>query len=136
MGALLASKQLIIGITSSALLQSKAHSTLIQSYEKRKANVQHFLRIFKPSLQVRCVEIDDPYGPTKDEEDIQALVVSRETRAGGEAVNRVRKENGLSELAMFLIDVISPSEMNIQGEGALKEKKLSSSFIRQWIANR
>ena len=136
MGALLASKQLIIGITSSALLISKAHSTLIQPYGTRERNVKRFLEIFKPRLDVRCVEIDDPYGPTKDEADIQALVVSRETRSGGEAVNKVRRENGLGELVMFLIDVISPSEMNIQSEGDLKAKKLSSSFIRQWIANR
>ncbi len=113
---------------------------------------------------VECdvVEIKDPLGPTGWDVDIQALVVSQETTSGGEYVNRVRKEKGLPRLEMFIIDVIShtleemeredddmtrPETRNTStvrtldltgetDEGRLKDLKMGSTAIRQWIADR
>jgi pantetheine-phosphate adenylyltransferase len=48
--------------------------------------VTDFLKLFKPTLkQYEVVSISDIYGPTGWDDNIQALVVSEETRSGGEA---------------------------------------------------
>jgi pantetheine-phosphate adenylyltransferase len=40
---------------------------------------------FKPSLDYYIVPINDVYGPTATDPNIQALVVSKETASGGKA---------------------------------------------------
>lgn len=70
---------------------------------------------------MEIVEINDPFGPTVTNESITALVVSEETRNGGEAVNKKRLEKGWSELEVFMVEVIE----GVEGE------KLSSTEIRR-----
>jgi hypothetical protein len=53
------------------------------------------------------VEIHDAFGPTATEQDIQALVISDETRSGGTAVNELRRGKGWEELDVWCIEVIS-----------------------------
>ena len=50
-------------------------------------------------------------------------------------VEKIRQEKGLSPLQTFVIDVISPSEWNLDAEDAdaLRKTKMSSTFIREWI---
>ena len=91
------------------------------------------------------VPISDPFGPTGWDPDIQALVVSGETLSGGNAVNKIRKERDLSQLEIFVVDVISSEQGIGEGKGdlsevkdekVLKELKMGSTGIRQWIRDR
>jgi pantetheine-phosphate adenylyltransferase len=43
------------------------------------------MELFKPSLVYYIVPINDIYGPTATDPNIQALVVSKETVSGGKA---------------------------------------------------
>lgn len=49
------------------------------------ANVRTFCERFKPSLEYDIVAINDVYGPTAWDANIQALVLSYETREGAAA---------------------------------------------------
>lgn len=66
---------------------------LIEPYELRAAKLREFLEDVKPSLHYDIVPLVDPYGPSVTDPDLQCLVVSEETRRGGEAVNKKRLEN-------------------------------------------
>jgi len=148
------------------LLSGKNCSELVQPLEERIRGVEGFLTRIggtakkKTSTDAReagggegeveldVVEIQDPFGPTAWDPDIQCLVVSKETLSGGRAVNIKRKEKGLGELEVFVIDVIAADPI-VGGEGAgagvgeglkgvedekeLKELKMGSTAIRQWI---
>lgn len=50
-------------------------------------------------------------------------------------VHKLRAEKSLPALETFVIDVISSTEASVDDEDAevLKNTKLSSTFIRQWI---
>jgi len=116
----------------------------------------------KLKLKLDIIEIKDPFGPTAWDDDIQALVVSRETISGGQAVNNKRKQNGLGELDVWVIDVIAAESVSggggddddveggsiqkgsgnsiktrdlsdVDDEGELKAMKMGSTAIRQWI---
>ncbi|KAE8449484.1 hypothetical protein EG329_008092 [Mollisiaceae sp. DMI_Dod_QoI] len=87
------------------------------------------------SITIECVEIQDPFGPTITDESITALVVSGETRSGGQAVNDKRLDKGWKALEVFEVDVLDAHDVE---EGASKvedfSSKISSTEIRRRLA--
>lgn len=155
----------IIGITGDEMLRNKKFAEYVQPWEERARNVIVFLaqllelspRGWKDStapkieekdgdftaafrdgtIQVQCVRIQDAFGPTITVEDIQALVVSAETRAGGQAVNEKRAEKGWHALEVFEVDVLDAEEV-VDGPTKTENfaSKISSTAIRQQRAAR
>ncbi|XP_068274766.1 bifunctional coenzyme A synthase [Nyctibius grandis] len=123
---LLARRRLLAGVADGDLLRHKVLTELIEPYELRAAKLREFLEDVKPSLQYDIVPLVDPYGPSVTDPDLQCLVVSEETRRGGEAVNKKRLENGLPELALYEILLMKDPDHR-QNE----EEKISSSSLRQ-----
>jgi phosphopantetheine adenylyltransferase len=155
----------IIGITGDEMLRNKKFAEYVQTWEERARNVIVFLsqllelsprgwkdgtgpRIeeangdFKAAfrdgtIQVHCVQIQDAYGPTITIEEIGALVVSGETRSGGQAVNDRRAERGWHALEVYEVDVLDAEE--VSDEPTKTESfasKISSTAIRQQRAAR
>lgn len=93
---------------------------------------------YSSGLTIRCVEIEDPFGPTITEQSISALVVSGETRSGGKAVNDKRAENGWSALEVFEVDVLDAEEDNGADSAASEayQSKISSTEIRRKLAEK
>lgn len=58
---------------------------MLESLSYRIDRVRSFLTSFKPNLEYDIVSIQDVYGPTAVDPDIQALVISKETLSGGAA---------------------------------------------------
>ena len=56
----------------------------------------------------------------------------------GAQVDKAREEKGFPPLRTFVIDVISHSSPRLEVEDveALKQAKMSSTYIRQWIVSR
>jgi pantetheine-phosphate adenylyltransferase len=56
----------------------------------------------------------------------------------GVKVDQCREENGLPPFKTFVIDVISHSSrrLDVDDIEALKQAKMSSTYIRQWIVSR
>ena len=71
----------------------KVLKELIEPYSLRVQRLQEFLQDIKPSLQVEIVPLDDPFGASIVDPLLQCIVVSEETKRGGEAVNKKRAEN-------------------------------------------
>lgn len=86
------------------------------------------------TILVQCVEIQDAFGPTITDESVGALVVSGETRSGGQAVNDKRAAQGWKELDVYEVDVLSAKDIQSGDEAAATEDfsaKISSTVIRQ-----
>jgi pantetheine-phosphate adenylyltransferase len=64
---------------------NKANKHILESLPYRIDRVRSFLTLFKPNLEYDIVPIQDVYGPTAVDPDIQALVISKETLSGGAA---------------------------------------------------
>ena len=62
-----------------------------------------------PAITINYTLLSDPFGPTITDESINAIIVSHETRAGGDAVNAKRREKGWNELEVFEVEVLNPS---------------------------
>uniref|UniRef100_A0A6M2DYT0 Bifunctional coenzyme A synthase n=1 Tax=Xenopsylla cheopis TaxID=163159 RepID=A0A6M2DYT0_XENCH len=120
-----ANKRVVVGVTENSMLKSKTLFELIQPISKRMTDVEEFMQDVDNTLNYQIVSINDPFGPTKTDPDLQLIVVSTETMKGGHAVNNVRGENGLEPLKIHCIELIEGAD---NGEG--KEHKLSSSNQR------
>lgn len=98
---------------------------LIQPVEQRIREVTDFLVDTDSTLMYEVVPIADPFGPTKSDPKMDMIVVSEETKRGGEKVNELRKQNGLNELDVYCIELVE-----IESGNANKELKVSSSNQR------
>ena len=78
------------------------------------------------NLVIDIVPINDPVGPAGTVEDLDCIVISEETKAGGAYVNKIRLERGLGELAIHEIPLIQGESKIMEGE----DDKISSSSIR------
>ncbi|KAG8903999.1 hypothetical protein FRB99_002411 [Tulasnella sp. 403] len=138
MSAWITSSRVIVGVTDDVLLAKKSHKEVLEPLPVRIESVTAFLRLFKPGLLYDIVPIQDVYGPTSWDATIQALVVSKETQSGAAAIAKVRSERELPSLKTFVIEVVSPSASTLQSDDAqyLKEAKMSSTFIREWIVKK
>ena len=159
-------KSLTIGISGDALLQKKQYIDEMLDWNERQSGVREFvlgvLEMSQPSeklktsrcsssesgarsiydefesgLVIRYAELFDAYGPTVTDESISALVISRETRAGGKAVNDKRVANGWPKLEIFVVDVLDAegrADDDDEKENFLG--KISSTDIRRRLHER
>lgn len=119
LSAFLTSTKLIVGLTSEKLLANKKFKEYLEDFEIRKENVLKFVTLLDPALSYDILPINDVCGPTGYEPNIEALIVSQETKSGGDFVNTTRHEKGLSQLFVFVVNVLGGKE------------KLSSTYLRQ-----
>ncbi|KIJ69325.1 hypothetical protein HYDPIDRAFT_80662 [Hydnomerulius pinastri MD-312] len=138
MASWIAGRKLIVGLTVDVLLKNKSNAHVLESLQTRKQRTQSFLQLFRADLDYDLVNIQDVYGPTATDPDIQALVVSWETLSGAAAIDKERARKALPTLRTFVIDVISADSAKLDHEDAemLKHTKMSSTFIREWITRR
>ncbi|OTA68714.1 pantetheine-phosphate adenylyltransferase-like protein [Hypoxylon sp. EC38] len=152
--------QFVIGITGDELLKRKKYAELVQPWDERATNTLEFLAtilelskdgwkrrrvprvtrdngeyvsLFRDgTIKVRCVVIQDAYGPTITTEKMDALVVSGETRSGGHAVNERRKQLGWHPLETFEVDVLDTDGIvHKSAETRDFATKISSTAIRK-----
>lgn len=121
--AALCAQELTIGITSSDMLSSKSHASLIDSFETRSALCRSLLTTLSPSLALDIHRLTDSYGPAITKPELQAIVVSSETILGGFRINAVRMDRGMDPLDIIVLQRRDPFV-------------LSSSFLRSLLEQR
>ncbi|KAM6897346.1 bifunctional coenzyme A synthase [Xenentodon cancila] len=123
--SVLANRRFLIGVCDEAMLKKKVLKELIEPYSVRVQRLQEFLRDTKPSLQVQIVALEDPFGVSVVDPLLECIVVSEETKKGGEAVNKKRIENGLLALVLHEIQLLKDAHHD-----EIEEEKISSSSLR------
>ncbi|KAI1794619.1 Nucleotidylyl transferase [Ganoderma leucocontextum] len=138
MGAWIAKEKLIVGITDDSLLGKKLWKEVLEPLSVRTDRTRAFLELFKPGVEYFLTPLNDVYGPTGWDPNVQALVVSKETLSGAESIAKKREEMAFQPLRAFVIDVISATEASVDSEDAavLRTAKMSSTYIREWIVKK
>jgi pantetheine-phosphate adenylyltransferase len=100
-----------VGLTSDELAPKTRHvDRYVRPYDERKrdlrAELSHFADQYDREFSVR--KLDEPTG-IATEEGFDVLIVSPETVGGGERVNEIRAEKGLSPLRLEIVEHV-PAE--------------------------
>lgn len=102
---------------------------MVLPLETRLRDVREFLNDVDNTLIYEVVPIQDPFGPTATDSDLDLIVVSDETMKGGQKVNDIRRGKHFRELEIFSIPLVEIKEAIIKE----KESKISSSNQRMDI---
>lgn len=121
----LASEHIVIGVTDREMLIKKSLYEMIEPVEFRIERVVDFVEDISGEAKCLAEPITDPFGPSTRIQDLEAIVVSRETIKGADAVNKKRNEQGMSQLDVIIVELVEGSDE------ILNETKISSSSKRR-----
>lgn len=93
----------LVGI-SSDVFAKRFKTGKVESFEKRRANVEDFLKRLGGRYMI--VEINDFYGPSTTDHDIEAIFVSEETSLRAKEINAVRLKKGLKKLVIVEVPFV------------------------------
>ena len=89
-----------IGVTSNEFGGLKGD---IDSCKERMQNLKSF---FSDKSNFHVVSLDDPYGTTIYDEDIEAIVVSEETEPTAVKINEIRVSKGMKPLDIVVVSFV------------------------------
>ena len=89
-----------IGVTSNEFGGLKGD---IDSCKERMQNLKSF---FSDKSNFHVVSLDDPYGTTIYDEDIEAIVVSEETEPTAVKINEIRVSKGMKSLDIVVVSFV------------------------------
>lgn len=81
----------------------------MEPYARRNQHVVDFVLDVKSNILLETVMIFDPFGPTITDPDLQCIVVSKETEAGGEMVNEERHKRVCAYFCTIFINTVLKS---------------------------
>jgi pantetheine-phosphate adenylyltransferase len=89
----------LIGVTSDKFGGEKGN---IEPCLKRISELDEFLKKFDSRYEVKRLE--ESYGPTIYNPEIDAIVVSMETKPTADEINKIRQQKGMKPLKIFIIE--------------------------------
>ncbi|MEA1904715.1 MAG: phosphopantetheine adenylyltransferase [Candidatus Hadarchaeota archaeon] len=98
-------EHVLIGIVSDRMKLAK-DSAGIQPLKVRKQGLFRLLRSRNWIERAEVRVISDPYGPTAEDEQLEAIVVSQETKPRAEEINKIRARRGLKPLEIIEIPLV------------------------------
>jgi pantetheine-phosphate adenylyltransferase len=94
-------QEVLIGVTSDKFGGSKGK---IEPCDVRMFNLRNLLDQIGHNYHIS--RLDESYGPTIHDDDIEAIVVSEETEPTAEKINQIRKKKGMKPLDIITIDMV------------------------------
>jgi len=99
------SEHVIIGLTSDKFIKQK-NKRILHNYNTRSKILQSIILSNFPNRSYVIHKIDDDFGPTLYQDNIDALVVSNDTKNIGYEINIIRKKMGLNCLEIIIMPII------------------------------
>ena len=96
------SEKVIIGLTSDEFVQKKGKNP-IHKYDERLKNLTSIIFKKFPNSYFEISQLQNDFGPAVFEKEVQALVVSDETKNQGNILNKLRTERNLSPVEIVVV---------------------------------
>ena len=96
------SEKVIIGLTSDEFVQKKGKNP-IHKYDERLKNLTSIIFKKFPNSYFEINQLNNDFGPAVFEKEVQALVVSDETKTQGNLLNKLRSERNLSPVEIIVV---------------------------------
>ncbi len=115
---------LLIGVTDDKMVMKKVYPQSIQPFEVRKNAVINFCH--QNQIKCKVTKLTDPYGPTLDDQSVQAIAVTNDTVLGAKKINELRQKLNLKPLTIHVCSLVKDEYGEI----------ITSSRIRAGLINR
>jgi cytidyltransferase-like protein len=99
-------ERVAIGLTSDELVAKLGKPHVTDSYEERKALLKAWLNDLGWAERAEFIPLYDAYGSSVNDPEIEALVVSEETRSTALKINDRRIKAGLPALEIFTVSMV------------------------------
>ncbi|MEM2875397.1 MAG: phosphopantetheine adenylyltransferase [Candidatus Bathyarchaeia archaeon] len=99
-------ENVIIGLTTDEFARKLGKPHEISPYELRLNKLKQFLEANNFLGRAEVIPLEDPYGPTIKNGEIEVLVVSRETADTAYRINDLREKRGLKPLEIIVVDMV------------------------------
>ena len=96
------SEKVIIGLTSDEFVQKKGKNP-IHKYDERLKNLTSLIFKKFPNSYFEISQLNNDFGPAVFEKEVQALVVSDETKNQGNILNKLRTKRNLSPVEIIVV---------------------------------
>lgn len=96
------SEKVIIGLTSDEFVQQKGKNP-IHKYDERLKNLTSIIFKNFPNSYFEISQLNNDFGPAVLQKEVQALVVSDETKNQGDILNKLRSERNLSPVEVIVV---------------------------------
>jgi len=96
------SEKVIIGLTSDEFVQKKGKHP-IHKYDERLKNLTSIIFKKFPNSYFEISQLNNDFGPAVFEKEVQALVVSDETKNQGNILNKLRTERNISPVEIIVV---------------------------------
>ena len=96
------SEKVIIGLTSDEFVQKKGKNP-IHKYDERLKNLTSIIFKKFPNSYFEISQLNNDFGPAVFEKEVQALVVSDETKNQGNVLNKLRTEPNLFPVEIIVV---------------------------------
>ncbi len=114
-------RYVLIGVTSDNFAEAKkGKNRLRHRFETRVERLVQFIHHEFGNVKFEIKELNDDFGPTGLDRNLQALVVSEETEPKGHEINRIRLSKGFDPLVIVIVTMLKAED----------GRPLSSSRIR------
>lgn len=112
----------LIGVSSDKFAAAKkGKHRLSHRFEARIVKLAQFIYCEFGKVSFEIKELNDDFGPTITDRNIQAIVVSEETEQKGQEINRIRAKKGFKPLVVVTVAMLKADD----------GQPLSSSRIRR-----
>jgi len=95
-----------IGVTGDGLLRKLSKEHPVRPYAERVKGLRKFLEERNWIDRANIAKLQDKWGPTVLEADMEAIVVTQDTRASAQEINRLRTQKGLRPLHIEIVKFI------------------------------
>jgi cytidyltransferase-like protein len=95
-----------IGVTGDDLLGRLPKEHPVRPYAERVEGLRKLLEERNWLDRANIAKLQDKWGPTVLEADMEAIVVTEDTRASAQEINRLRSQKGLSPLHIEIVKFI------------------------------
>ena len=96
------SEKVIIGLTSDEFVQKKGKNP-IHKYDERLKNLTSIIFKKFPNSYFEISQLNNDFGPAVFEKEVQALVLSDETKNQGNILNKLRTERNISPVEIIVV---------------------------------
>lgn len=114
-------ENVIIGLSSDELVLKLGKPHVTATYEERKQILLRWLENLGLEMRADIIPLFDAFGSAVKDPEIEALIVSEETRPTAEKINDIRRKVGLPLLKIITINMVPAQNF----------KAISTTRIRQ-----